>query len=160
MDAPVREPYPALFDRFVDKVNIVDSGCWEWTGWTNGVSYGKFYGGKDAPKAYAHRWLYEQVVEPIPEGLTLDHLCRNTLCVNPDHLEPVTGAVNTARGTMLERAVAYQHAKTHCPHGHEYTPENTYRWAGRGGKQRMCKACGRDRMRARRAKKQEGKQDA
>jgi hypothetical protein len=155
MDAPVREPYAAPFDRFVDKVDIADSGCWEWTGWTNGVHYGKFFASTEARKVYAHRWLWEQVVGPIPDGLTIDHLCRNTLCVNPDHLEPVTTGVNTARGTAYERAIEYQRAKTHCPQGHEYTLENTYRWHGVGG--RMCRKCSRDRMRARRAAIKEGR---
>jgi len=152
MDTPVREPYGEPIDRFAEKVHFAGSGCWEWTGWTNGAAYGKFCADKTTKKAYAHRWLWEQVVSPIPDGLTIDHLCRNTLCVNPDHLEPVTGAVNTARGTAHERLLERQRSITHCPHGHEYTPENTYRWSGRGGRQRSCKACGRDRQRVRRAK--------
>jgi hypothetical protein len=150
MTQPVRAYAEDVLDRFVAKVNIAESGCWEWTGWTNGAAYGKFYAGKSEPKAYAHRWLYERVVGPIPEGLTIDHLCRNTMCVNPDHLDVVSQAVNIARGTALERAIAFQRSKTHCPAGHEYTPENTYMARNRATTARMCRACGRERMRARR----------
>lgn len=141
-------------DRFIPKVDIAESGCWEWGGWTNGMSYGKFYAGKRQPKTYAHRWLYERLVGPIGDGLTIDHLCRNTRCVNPDHLEVVTHAINIARGTALERAIEHQRAKTHCPREHEYTPENTYLVRGNGA--RMCRACSRERMRERRAKEKEG----
>lgn len=158
MDAAVRGPLRSALDRFVDYIDYADSGCWEWTSWTNGVGYGKFYVSKDETKAYAHRWVHEQVVGPIPKGLTIDHLCRNVGCVNPDHLEVVSQAVNTARSTGPAKRAARLAAITHCPRGHEYTPENTYRWAGRDFKGRTCKACARDRASVNRAKLNREKQ--
>ena len=74
--------------------------CWLWTGSRDGKGYGYYSWqepGKGARIASAHRTAYELLVGPIPEGLELDHLCRNTLCVNPDHLEPVTHQVNMTR---------------------------------------------------------------
>lgn len=78
----------------------------------------------------AHRYAYEQQVGPIPTGMDLDHLCRNRQCMNPEHLEPVTRKVN------LQRGLAGQ--KQHCPKGHEYTVENTYR---RSDGSRRCRTC-------------------
>lgn len=70
----------------------------------------------------AHRVMYENCVGPIPEGLVLDHLCRNTICINPDHLEPVTVIENLMRGVGES---AKNKRKTHCIRGHKFTPENT-----------------------------------
>lgn len=88
---------PAL--RFWPKVDKVSSpcGCWLWTSVIAPTGYGMFAGGRGA-MVYAHRWAYEATVGPIPDGLVIDHLCRNTRCVNPDHLEAVTQRVNTHRG--------------------------------------------------------------
>lgn len=70
--------------------------CWEWQGTLSYEGYGLLR--IDYKQIRAHRWMYEQKVGPIPEGLHLDHLCRNVRCVNPDHLEPVTPRVNGLRG--------------------------------------------------------------
>lgn len=68
--------------------------------------------------ATLHREMYIALVGEIPEGLVLDHLCRNRSCINPDHLEPVTDGENIRRG------ISANGLKTHCKHGHEFTPDN------------------------------------
>jgi hypothetical protein len=82
----------------------------------------------------AYRFAYQVLVGPIPSGFELDHLCRVRCCVNPDHLEPVTKAVNSHRGTS---PAARHYAKTECVNGHPFDEQNTRRWRGR----RFCKAC-------------------
>ena len=86
----------------------------------------------------AHRFAYELLVGPIPDDLELDHLCRNTCCVNPEHLEAVTHLENMRRRHLREA--------THCAQGHPYDEENTG-WRD-GGKHRYCKACNRARSSA------------
>jgi hypothetical protein len=81
-------------------------GCWIWRGGTNGGVYGKFQAGsrrRGAAPVFAHRFAYELLVAPIADGLTLDHLCRNTFCVNPAHLEPVTLGENLRRAARAAR---------------------------------------------------------
>ena len=98
-----------------------------------------------------HRVAYEAAVGPIPEGLQLDHLCRNTLCTNPAHLEPVTCRENLLRGNTLQAANA---AKTHCPYGHPYAGENLrVRRLKSGGLGRSCRECARVFGRAARRKR-------
>ena len=84
---------------------------------------------------YAHRWAWEQVNGPIPEGLVIDHLCRNRECVNTLHMEVVTRGTNVLRGVS---APAQQARQTHCIRGHELSDENTYKTSGRT---RICKEC-------------------
>jgi hypothetical protein len=83
---------------------------------------------RDLKEIPVHRWMYEYFNGPIPDGLEIDHLCKTKRCVNPDHLEPVTHAVNMAR---------YAATITHCPLGHAYTEENTLRKR----KGRACRTC-------------------
>jgi hypothetical protein len=115
--------------------------CWNWTGALDN-GYGRFQGGPRGSKVHrAHRLAYELLVGPIPEGLVLDHLCRNRRCVNPDHLEPVTNRINVLRG---EGWAASRARQTHCIHGHEFTPANTYVDPKRGT--RGCRECRRGRQ--------------
>lgn len=127
--------------RFAAKYIVLDSGCWQWVGATTGTSNGMPYGRFRPPSqraVMAHRWSYEAAVGPIPGGMQIDHLCRNTLCVNPAHLEPVVPRENIIRGTSPNASNA---AKTHCIRGHELTQENCYttKWPWN----RECKLCAR-----------------
>ncbi len=122
------------FAKFV----LVSNGCWLWTGAQQGGGYGAFWKpSDDEPRLVpAHRAAYQLMVGPIPEGLTLDHLCRTRLCVRPSHLEPVSRGENVLRGV----GVSAQHARqTHCLRGHEFSEENTYWWRG----ERHCRICRR-----------------
>ena len=122
-------------ERFFSRIDKIPSGCWVWTGSIMQCGYGRMK--VDNKTVLAHRLAYELMVGPIPEGLEIDHLCRNRACVNPEHLEPVTGQVNTLRGETIAASNA---AKTHCPKGHPYNESNTFlRSSGRG-----CRECGRE----------------
>ena len=139
-----------LSERFWARVDITD-GCWLWTG-ASLRGYGKMWSGTYTPAGHpktmhVHRYSYELHVGLIPEGMDLDHLCRNRLCVRPDHLQPVTRRENIARG---ESIIARQIKQTHCIHGHEFTEENTYRHRGH----RYCRTCREDVSRRRRRKRQ------
>lgn len=129
-----------------------NSGCWHWVGAADKLGYGYIVvndqgPNQDTPRMRkAHRVVYEIYKGPIPEGLVLDHLRRVPCCVNPDHLEPVKQAENMRRGLNVgmtpqckAAGYAYKAAITHCPHGHEYTTENTAYSRGK----RVCKACRR-----------------
>lgn len=125
----------SVLARFLTKVTERADGCWIWDGCLNSWGYGRFNVGEEY--VAAHRFAYTQFKGPIPDGLTIDHLCRNRNCVNPNHLEAVTVKVNVLRGNTIQ---ALNASKTHCKRGHEFTPENTYNQPGGG---RMCKACHR-----------------
>jgi hypothetical protein len=124
--------------------------CWLWTASQRGNGYGQFtVNGKGVS---AHRFAYELMIGPIPEGLDLDHLCRARACVNPAHLEPVTNAENILRGTCPP---AINARKTHCPRGHEYTPENTYVNPAGGRECRACRCISTEAYRARKKSRKE-----
>jgi hypothetical protein len=107
--------------------------CLVWTG-AKVDGYGKLNrGGK---YHLAHRYHWEHANGPVPDGLELDHTCRNRACVKLEHMEPVTGKVNTLRG---EGPTAVNARRTECVNGHEFTEENTYTAPGSG--QRKCRAC-------------------
>jgi hypothetical protein len=141
-----RRPGRPVMERFWEKVEKT-GGCWNWTAGLNAAGYGMFSDGKTR---LAHRFAYEMVVGKIPDGLQLDHLCRNRSCVRPDHLEPVTNRENCLRG---ESPFAKHARQTHCVNGHEFTPENTYLYPPPGvvskyTPRRACRACLSARARA------------
>lgn len=112
-------------------------GCWVWTGASGSNGYGYVSRGRSLTKVLAHRVVYTMRHGQIPDGLPLDHLCRRSICVNPDHLEPVTVAENNRRGFG---ASGIHGRQTHCVNNHEFTPDNTART--RTGA-RKCRACAR-----------------
>lgn len=107
--------------------------CWQWIGGVNSSGYGQFYIERQPHRS--HIISYRLIVGKVPEGLELDHLCRNRRCVRPTHLEPVTHRVNCLRG-ISPAAICAQ--KTECSKGHPFTVENTY--VDRLGK-RHCRTC-------------------
>jgi len=125
-------PLPTSTERFWAKVDK-SGNCWLWTAYTCPEGYGRFVA-DEFPSTLAHRIAYELIVGPIPEGLTIDHLCRNPSCVNPSHLEPVTIEEN------LRRAEAARVPVTHCKRGHPFDEVNTLHT--RDGR-RACRTCRR-----------------
>lgn len=104
--------------RIQKNMSVTASGCWQWTSQKTTDGYARidmFVNGKKVSKL-AHRISYREFKGEIPSGLVLDHLCRNRSCVNPDHLEPVTFAVNSQRALC----------KTHCKRGHPLSGQNLY----------------------------------
>lgn len=116
-------------------------GCWVWTAGLHPGGYGNFW--LDGRTINAHRYSWELANGPVPDGLHLDHICRNRACVRPDHLEPVTMQMNILRGVS---PAALNARKTHCIRGHEFTEENTYRQPGNPNS-RICRECVRIRQR-------------
>lgn len=145
-----RRPVP-LIERIERSIEISGDGCWIWQLSTSRAGYGRIMlkGGGKMRLAQAHRVAYEVLVEPIPVGLQLDHLCRVTSCVNPDHLEPVTAAENNRRKPVQAggpRRPGQRARKTHCKRGHLFDEANT-RWMKSGSAQ--CRACNHLRNKAR-----------
>lgn len=120
-----------LVERFCHKVAFAANGCWEWAGSRSDTGYGNMQVGSGKVRN-AHRLSYEMFIGPVPDGLELDHLCRNRGCVNPAHLEPVTRTTNILRGN----GPAIRKARTHCKNGHPFDAENTIL-----APHRICRAC-------------------
>lgn len=132
-----------LRDDFMQKVIPEPmSGCWLWTGAITADGYGRFY---DKRTHSAHRYSYQKLVGEIPQGLHVDHKCRQRSCVNPDHLEPVTQAENTRRGIGAQRTREFCAKITHCKRGHELSGKNlrlqNLRQNGKVYVSRACKIC-------------------
>lgn len=111
-------------------------GCWFLTTATSTRGYSIVQ--PKSGRQYGHRVAYELYVGPIPEGLVLDHLCRNRACVNPDHLEPVTSRENVLRGAGS--TIRTYHTNV-CQRGHLLVGSNEYIRPDNG--RRMCRECTR-----------------
>ena len=122
--------------RFCEHLKA-EGECIIWTGQRTRYGYGviAIESGKGGRKMAAHKYSWEKAIGPVPAGLELDHLCRNKLCVNVRHLEPVTHTENVRRGRRLI---------THCPEGHPYDEANTSLYHSPTGVHRFCKACKRN----------------
>jgi hypothetical protein len=117
---------------------VMDSktGCWNWVR-GNVKNYGRFT--LNGVKVLVHHYTYQKTYGTIPDGLELDHLCRNPRCCNPAHLEAITHQENVARGNVAIANGIRGRMVTECLNGHSYTPENTYTHRN----MRSCKVCRR-----------------
>lgn len=124
------------FELFTLKF-LMGKGCWTWLAYRMPSGYGRFsyknHGGQ-----YAHRISYEEFVGPIPDGLQIDHKCKNRGCVRPSHLEAVTAEENLRRSTAWSADAYAKRKKDHCPLGHPYSAENTYFYPDGRYKCRIC----------------------
>ena len=142
--------------EYVARVRVIPGGCWNWTGRVVGLHnatgplpYGMLI--RNGRQWRAHRYFYELATGEVLGKLHLHHKCRNTLCVNPEHMEPLTQAEhNREHGKFRERAKALR-ASEHCQNGHPWA-ENTYLWKG----VRCCRACSGETQRKRRRERGEG----
>jgi len=141
-------------ERFWSKVNKTDT-CWLWMGALN-KGYG--YISVGYLNIRAHRFAYELLVGPIPDGLVLDHVksrgCENRHCVNPNHLEPVTDKENVLRGIGI---TAKNSVKTHCLNGHPLNGDNLYLSPQN---RRFCRICKDATLKRSRKNRKERGQDA
>lgn len=137
---------PLTLDLLAEMTEVVD-GCTLWTGPLHRDGYAKW------KRLKVHRWVYEQLVGPIPEGRDIDHLCHTSSCqlgrscphrrcLDPTHLQPATRAKNVLKGSGLSASNA---RKTHCLNGHPLSGSNLYI---RPNGERFCRQCGAERMRA------------
>jgi hypothetical protein len=144
---PIR--WPKQFDdKYIPEPN---TGCWVWLGWLSKIGYG--YHRVSGRWECAHRISYQTYKGAIPDGLELDHLCRNRWCINPLHLEAVTHRTNGVRGIAAEVNATRQRALTHCKNGHTFDEANTRIAPYKNKGWRKCRACGREAMRRSRSLK-------
>lgn len=131
------------FVRILERLDLgEETGCWVWPG-ASREGYGRAtVAGKQVT---VHRYMWERMRSPIPEGLTLDHQCEARLCCNPRHLKVATLAHNVSRSWLTEAENPRKNRnrdKTHCPRGHPYDERNTYLYVD--GQGRRCRTCGRE----------------
>lgn len=130
--------------RFLDRVVVMPSGCWEWQSTTNGTGYGIVIAQSPGDPSYplhmrAHRLSYLLHYGPPPQDMLVLHTCDNPPCVNPEHLYLGTQQDNMRDAAGRRRTAAQQ--KTHCPYGHPYDAANTYVVPRTGHRQcRICRA--------------------
>jgi len=138
------EKIPPIIETFLATARPADE-CWIWTGALDTFGYGfvNYQSTGCRGQTKTHRFVYALLVGDIPEGLTLDHLCRVRNCVNPDHLEPVSQQINLLRGDTIAASNA---AKTHCPRGHALVGDNLVPTGLR--KARRCRICARQALRS------------
>ena len=135
-----------LPEKFLARVGIRSTDeCWYWRGSICPKGYGRYWEGNKNNKP--HRYSYEKIVGLIPDGLVIDHLCRNRDCVNPFHLEPVTNRENCIRGNTGK----HMRDKTHCKQGHILGGENLYMSPNGARNCRVCRSSATKRYLVRRA---------
>ena len=130
-----------IHERIAARLLVTEGGCWEWQGSRHPFGYGRLNVSRAVGVKNTHRLVWELVVGPIPEGMHLDHLCRNPPCCNPAHLELVTPRENALRSHSPTVLV---HLSGQCAKGHPRTPENSYARKDRPGRFN-CNACRRER---------------
>ena len=132
-----------LRERISKRTVVTETGCWEWIGAKDRYGYGRMGFQVEGELRYfrVHRISHEVFRSEIPQGLVIDHLCRNRACANPAHMEAISAKENIRRGLRANLA------KAECPKGHPYSIVNTY--TSKAGK-RSCRACQRERMKKKR----------
>lgn len=137
-----RPPAKSPSQRLWEKIDKRGSGeCWPWMAHVHRNGYATFIPqNKDGVRVMVHRYAYEELVGPIPDGLTIDHLCKNRACCNPAHMEPVTQGENAIRGGGAKAGVAARRANAEvgCRRGHPRTPEHAFKTPKGNWRCRTC----------------------
>lgn len=153
---------PRDLKYFQERTTITESGCWEWrlyrarAGHNRGGYYGRTSRQGEQRPIGAHQLAYEVLIGSVPEGLEIDHTCRNTLCCNPEHLEAVTASVNNQRKWDVGDGRNQNTDKQVCP-----THEKPYDMVGKRGDGRTfrsCRQCYRDYQREYQRKRRAARQ--